>query len=247
MSCEILSSILAFLTAQNPQEVWKNHHHLFRITTLFITDCSILQVTWPLMSNQKLKQQNKTICFSFWLVKSGHVTCRMPQSVIKKVVILNKWWWFFSNFLRVLSSQEGQYWAQNFTGHLLITYSNGFSCRKLSKKNLKWSTLVVRAELIRASWENFLNVIKLIKFSNISARLFLWLWDADGDGIEIYQLMQRGRQQGWQRLLPAWKIWLLIRPRLGRASDWLESCLPLPADRPTPALQATLSRYSVAQ
>ena len=101
----------------------KNHHHLLRITTFFITDCGILQVTWPLMSNQKLKQQNKTICFSFWLVRSGHVTCRMWQSVIKKVVILNKWWWFFSNFLRVLSNQEGQYWAKNFTGHLLITYS----------------------------------------------------------------------------------------------------------------------------
>ena len=98
----------------------KNHHHLLRITTFFITDCGILQVTWPLMSNQKLKQQNKTICFSFWLVKSGHVTCRIPKSVIKKEVILQKWWWFFSNFLRTLSSQEGQFWAQNSTGHLLI-------------------------------------------------------------------------------------------------------------------------------
>ena len=39
----------------------KNHHHLLRITTFFITDNGILQVTWPLLTNQKLKQQNKTI------------------------------------------------------------------------------------------------------------------------------------------------------------------------------------------
>ena len=90
----------------------KNHHHLLRIKVYIIV---------------------LFCCFSFWLDMRGHVTCRMPQSVINKVVILNKWWWFFSNFLRVLSSQEGQYWAQNFTGHLLITYSNGFWCRKLSK------------------------------------------------------------------------------------------------------------------
>ena len=46
---------------QDLKKFEKNRHHLLRITTFFITDCGILQVTWPLMSNQKLKQQNKTI------------------------------------------------------------------------------------------------------------------------------------------------------------------------------------------
>ena len=38
----------------------------------------------------------------------------------------------FSSFLSILRNQEGQCWAQNSTGHLLITYSKGISCRKQS-------------------------------------------------------------------------------------------------------------------
>jgi len=42
----------------------------------------------------------------------------------------------FIYFLSILSSKEGQYWAQNSTGHLLITYLKGFhegSCQKKFK------------------------------------------------------------------------------------------------------------------
>ena len=40
MFCGILSSILAFLTAQDAQEVWKNYHNLLSKTSFFITDSS---------------------------------------------------------------------------------------------------------------------------------------------------------------------------------------------------------------
>ena len=136
---EKIFSIQALISRGNSLLWTIKIYSIFMSSLNLNADSGILQVTWPLLTNQKLKHIVLFCCFSFWLDMRGHVTCRMPQSVIKKVVILNKWWWFFSNFLRVLSSQEGQYWAQNFTGHLLITYSNGFSCRKLSKKNLKWS------------------------------------------------------------------------------------------------------------
>ena len=67
-------------------------------------DSGILQVTWPLLTNQKpefsflfvclyninmilmfvlYKQTNKKENSGFWLVKSGHVTCRMPLSAFK--------------------------------------------------------------------------------------------------------------------------------------------------------------------
>ena len=97
----------------------------------------------------------------FWLVKGGHVTCIMPQSVIKKVVILNKWWWFFSYFLRTLSTQKGQYWAQNSTGHLL-TNSKGFSYRKLSTNiNLK------NLKNLNLKWYNVCASLLTIDLSNV--------------------------------------------------------------------------------
>jgi len=40
----------------------------------------------------------------------------------------------FIYFLSIQSSKEGQYWAQNSTGHLPITYLKGSSWRKLSRK-----------------------------------------------------------------------------------------------------------------
>ena len=79
-------------------------------------------------------------------------------------------------------------------------------------------------ELIRASWENFINVIKLISFLISQSVSFLWLWD----GMEVFQ---RGRQQCLQRLnLPPClknpaSYWSMPHPWL-----WLDGALLFPAD-----------------